>query len=122
MAQLTEEQSAAILERVKILVDEDLSEDLYTQVIKDAADFVCAYTNRAVVPDDLVITVGDLAIVKINRLGTEGERSRSEAGENYSFNDAPANIFSLLNKRRVARVGGYNAVQKAQSPDDQSGD
>lgn len=119
MARITNEQKAAILARVETLVDDDeLSTTLLEQVIEDAAEYVCVYTNRAVVPDDLIYTVGDLAIVKINRLGTEGDAGRSEAGESYTFETAPAHIFSVLNKRRVARVGGYNAVQNSENEND----
>lgn len=106
-----------ILARVQKLTDTDLPVEVIRQVIEDAAEFVCVYTNRAVVSDDLLYTVGDLAIVKINRLGVEGDASRSEAGESYTFEAAPAHIFTLLNKRRIAKVGGYNAVQETQDED-----
>ena len=65
------------------------------------------------IPDGLIKTVGDLALVAYNRLGTEGESGRSEAGESYSFESAPAQIFSVLNKYRIARCGGH-AYEKKQ--------
>lgn len=112
---ISDEQAVEILRRVKALTDNELPDSIVEQVISDAAEFVCVYTNRAVVPDDLIYTVGDLAIVRINRLGAEGDASRSEAGESYSFEAMPAHVFSLLNKRRIARVGGFNAVQDAEN-------
>lgn len=118
MARITNEQAQEILARIKTLTDNEISDEILTQVIQDAAEYACVYTNRATVPDDLIYTVGDLAIVKVNRLGTEGDASRSEAGESYSFEQAPAHVFSLLNKKRIARVGGYNAVQDAENESD----
>ena len=120
MARITEEQSAEIFARVQTLIGDnpEITDGMITQTIEDAAEFICVYTNRATVPDDLIYTAGDLAIVKINRLGTEGENSRNEAGASFSFNDAPAHIFSLLNKRRIARVGGYNAVTDKKDSED----
>ena len=115
---ITAEQENGILTRVKALTDNELPETLIRQIIEDAAEYVCVYTNRAVVPENLILTVGDLAVVKINRLGTEGDASRSEAGESYTFEAAPAHVFSLLNKMRIAKVGGYNAVQDTQDEDD----
>ena len=48
----------------------------------------------------------DLALIAYNRRGTEGEKSRSEGGESYSFDDAPKQIYDILNRYRLARVGG----------------
>ena len=47
-------------------------------------------------------------------MGTEGEKSRSEGGESYTFEDAPKQIYDTLNRYRLARVGGktYEAEKK----------
>ena len=45
-------------------------------------------------------------MIALNRMGTEGENSRSEGGETYNFNDAPKQIFDTLNRYRICRVGG----------------
>lgn len=37
---------------------------------------------------------------------TEGETGRSEGGESYSFDNAPRQIYDVLNRFRLARVGG----------------
>lgn len=105
---MSESQKERILARLSALIPSDeWDEELMAQLVEDAADWVLAYCNRSIVPDSLIRTVGDLAIVAFNRLGTEGDQSRSEAGESYSFETAPAHIFKILNKYRLARVGGY---------------
>lgn len=107
MALLTEEQEAIILARLKLLIPEAKDEeDLLKQLIADSADFVGSYTLRSVVPEALSRTVGDLAIIEYNRRGTEGEKGRSEGGENYTFEEAPARVYDMLNRYRLARIGG----------------
>ena len=50
--------------------------------------------------------VRDLTVIALNRMGTEGEKARSEGGENYTFDDAPKQIYDTMNRFRLARVGG----------------
>jgi len=104
---MTEAQKTKILARLVKRLSEDWDADLMSQLVDDAEDWVLAYTNRTVTTDSLLRTIGDLAIISLNRLGTEGDSSRSEAGESYTFDEAPAYIFKILNKYRLARAGGH---------------
>ncbi len=90
LQKLTKEQDAELLELL----------------LEDAKEYVLSYTNRTVLPEALQKTVRDLAVVALNRLGTEGETARSEGGESYTFAEAPKQIFDVLNRYRLARVGG----------------
>lgn len=81
--------------------------ELLTVLLDEAEAFVLAYTQRKQLIDELQKPVRDLAIIFLNRIGTEGEKSRSEAGESYVFDDdIPAPIKHTLNLYRLARVGG----------------
>ena len=102
------------LEKLKILTDESNGELLFL-LLSDAEDFVLAYTNRTSIPTGLQKTVRDLAVIAYNRRGTEGESGRSEGGESYTFNDAPKYIYDVLNKYRLARVGGVAHENKTES-------
>ena len=102
---LTEAQDATVLVRLQIVLT-NTEDALLEQLIADAASFVESYTGRTSVPDGLLRTVGDLAIIAYNRRGTEGESARSEGGESYTFETAPAQVYDLLNRYRLARVGG----------------
>lgn len=53
-------------------------------------------------------------MIALNRIGTEGEKSRSEGGENYTFDDAPKQIYDTMNRYRLARIGGktYETPEK----------
>lgn len=100
-------------ERIKILTGER-DEELVEVVLEDATDWVLAYTGRKKMIPELKKTVRDLAVVAINRMGTEGESSRTGAGESYNFDNAPKQIYDVLNRYRLARVGGvtYEAEKK----------
>lgn len=98
------------LEKLKKLTGES-DEELLSLLLEDAETFVLTYTNRTELPEALEKTVRDLAVIALNRMGTEGESSRSEAGESYSFDNAPKNIYDAMNRYRLARVTGY-ALEK----------
>ena len=75
-------------------------------LLEDAKETVLSYTNRKNLIPQLRKPMRDLALIAYNRRGTEGEKSRSEGGESYSFDDAPKQIYDILNRYRIARVGG----------------
>ena len=104
------------VEKLKKLTGESDGE-LLSLLLEDAKDFVLAYTNRTELPTALQKTVRDLAVIALNRMGTEGEASRSEGGESYSFEDAPKQIYSVLDRWRLARVGGRTYEAKKKPPE-----
>lgn len=101
------------IERIQTLTGEK-DEDLIEILLDDAEAFVLSYTNRTRLKTGLEKAVRDLAVIALNRMGTEGEKSRSEGGESYTFDDAPKQIYDTLNRYRLARVGGkiYEAEKK----------
>lgn len=104
------------LEKLKKLTGESDTQ-LLSLLLEDAQEFVLAYTNRTEIVSGLQKTVRDLAVIALNRMGTEGESSRSEGGESYSFEDAPKNIYDVLNRYRLARVGGRTYEIKKEPPE-----
>ena len=83
-------------------------------MLEEAEAFVLSYTNRTQMVLGLDKSVRDLAVIALNRMGTEGELSRNAAGESYSFDNAPKHIYRTLDNYRLARVGGkvYEAKKK----------
>lgn len=71
------------IERVQTLTGEK-DEDLIEILLDDAEAFVLSYTNRTRLKTGLEKAVRDLAVIALNRMGTEGEKSRSEGGESYT--------------------------------------
>lgn len=99
------------VEKLKKLTGES-DEELLSLLLSDAETFVLSYTNRTRVIPQLEKTVRDLAVIALNRMGTEGETGRSEGGGSYTFNDAPKQIYDVLNRYRLARVGGHAFEKK----------
>lgn len=88
--------------------------ELLELLLEDARQFVLSYTNRKRVIPALEKPVRDLAVIALNRMGTEGETGRSEGGESYSFDSAPRQIYDILDRYRLARVGGVIHEAKTQ--------
>ena len=70
-------------------------------------------TNRSYVPDALIYTQIDIAVIRYNRQGTEGEISRSEGAISSSFESLPDYIVKAVRSKRLAGVGGHAFESKA---------
>lgn len=88
----------------KITGETDAS--LLQLLLDDAAEYVKQYTQRKNIPAELQKTVRDIAVIAYHRRGTEGESARTGSGESYTFADIPQSIYNVLNRYRLARVGG----------------
>lgn len=93
------------IDKLKVLTGET-DEELLALLLSDAEDYVKAYTGRTELVSGLQRAVRDLAVIALNRMGTEGESGRSEGGESYSFDDVPKHVTDVLNRYRLAKVGG----------------
>lgn len=93
------------IEKIKQLTGEH-DENLLSLLLSDAEEFVLGYTSRTELPAALKKTVRDLAVIAYNRIGTEGEAGRTGAGESYSFDNAPKQIYDVLDSYRLLRIGG----------------
>lgn len=99
------------IEKLQMLTGEN-DEELLSLLLEDAESFALSYTGRTKLVSGMQKTVRDLAAIALNRMGTEGETGRSEAGESYSFDNAPKHIYDSLNRYRLARVGGHAYEKK----------
>lgn len=81
--------------------------DLVAIVLEAAEQTILSLTNRTKLIPPLEAARRDLAVVMINRLGTEGESSRSEGGISVSFEEMPKTIQTAIETYRLARVGGH---------------
>lgn len=104
------------IEKLKKLTGES-DEELLSLLLEEAETFVLAYTNRTQIVSGLQKSVRDLAVIALNRMGTEGETSRSEGGESYSFDSAPKYIYDVLDRYRLAGVGGRIYEAKEEPPE-----
>lgn len=101
------------IEKLKKLTGE--SDDiLLSLLLEEATAFVLSYTGRTKIVTGLEKAVRDLAVIALNRMGTEGEASRSGGGESYSFDNAPKHIYDTLDRYRLARIGGKTYEAKTE--------
>lgn len=93
------------LEKLKVRLP-DVEEDLLNQLLEDAENDILDYTNRNVLLPKMEGLQRELVIVYYNRMGSEGEASRSEGGVSVSYiTDIPDSIKSRLNAfRRLKAV------------------
>lgn len=82
--------------------DQEIAEILLDQ----AKEFILTETNRTLLPSRLVSEQVNIALVSYNRLGMEGEASRSEGGISISINDIPEHTKNAISLCRLARAGG----------------
>ena len=91
------------IQKLTVLSGEE-DEELLELLLLDAEEYVLSYTNRKKLPSALEKTVRDL----------EGESGRSDGGESYSFDNAPLQVYSILNRYRLAKAGGKTYEDKAE--------
>lgn len=105
------------IEKLEKLTGES-DRELLSLLLEDATAFVLSYTGRKTIVTGLEKSVRDLAVIALNRMGTEGESSRSGGGESYSFDGAPRHIYDVLDRYRLARVGGRTYETKTEPAGD----
>lgn len=101
------------IEKLKKLTGEG-DDILLSLLLEEATAFVLSYTGRTKIVTGLEKAVRDLAVIALNRMGTEGEASRSGGGESYSFDNAPKHIYDTLDRYRLARIGGKTYEAKTE--------
>ena len=96
-----------MLEEIKILLG--AAADNYTEAqiglcLKHAISEVEAYCNREL-DYDLEIIAEKIAIIKLNRLNSEGLTGQSYSGVSESYLDGyPADILAAMNRKRKIKV------------------
>lgn len=96
-----------MIEELKILLGDsaaNYSDALLTLVLKQALAEVEAYCNR-VADAELEMVALKIAIIKLNRMNTEGLASQSYSGVSENYIDGyPADILAVLNRKRKIKV------------------
>lgn len=98
-----------MIEEIKILLGsaaDNYSDAQIGLCLKMALAEVQAYCNREL-DYELEICAERLAVIKLNRLNTEGLTSQSYSGVSESYeDDIPADILRILNRKRRIKVVG----------------
>lgn len=96
-----------MIEEIKLLLGDAADNFTEAQIglcLKMALAEVEAYCNRPI-DAELEIIVERIAIIKLNRMNTEGLASQSYSGVSESYVDGyPADILAVLNRKRKIKV------------------
>lgn len=96
-----------MIEEIKLLLGEtasNYSDALISLALKMALAEVEAYCNRTA-DVELEMIAEKIAIIKLNRMNTEGLLSQSYSGVSENYIDGyPAEILTVLNRKRKIKV------------------
>lgn len=96
-----------MLEDIKIMLGDaaaNFSDGVIALCAKQALAEVEAYCNRSA-DTELEMIAERIAIIKLNRMNTEGLSSQSYSGVSESYIDGyPADILAVLNRKRKLKV------------------
>ena len=85
---------------------------LLSSLLQMAEEEILSLTNRSKITDKLKPAVRKWALIAYNRMGMEGESSRSEGGISSAFVEIPKEIADVIKGNRLGRVCGH-AYEKA---------
>lgn len=105
------EKDMTDLEMLKKMTGES-DEELLSLLLAMAEEKVLALTGRTRMIFPLKPSVREWAVVAYNRMGTEGETSRSGEGISSAFAEIPKDISEAIKRYRLGRVGGYAHEKK----------
>lgn len=96
-----------MIDEIKVLLGDaagNFTDEQIGLCLKMALAEVEAYCNREL-DYELEIVVERIAIIKLNRLNTEGLASQSYSGVSESYQDGyPADIMAVLNRKRKVKA------------------
>lgn len=96
-----------MLEEIKILLGDsaaNYTDALISLCLKQALAEVEAYCRRSV-DSELELVAQRIAIIKLNRINTEGLAAQSYSGVSESYIDGyPVDILAILNRKRKLKV------------------
>jgi len=95
--------AAAIVESLKLQLP-DVNEAVLLDIVSDVKQFVANWCRIVDVPETLHGAIKQLALIRYNRLGSEGLESESYSGSSFNFaQDIPPDVRRDMNAHR--RVG-----------------
>ena len=93
------------VEKLKKMTGET-DEGLLQMLYENAEQEILALTNRTKLNTALKAAAEKWALIAWNRMGLEGESSRSEAGISSTFIEVPESLRGIITQNRIARCGG----------------
>ena len=94
------------LENLKIAlsIKDDTHDGNLTLLLEDVQTDLLNWTNRQVLPAGLEPTQRQIAVIRYNMQGIEGQTAHSEGGISRSFEDLPLSIQSTISQFRLIKA------------------
>jgi hypothetical protein len=103
------------LEKLKTMLGIDLADESKDEALQllldDVASDLLAWTNRDTLPIALEPTQRQIAVIRYNMQGVEGQTSHSEGGISRSFEELPESIRSTIAQYRLLKVVRYATTE-----------
>lgn len=93
--------------KVSLGIKDDSKDDELNLILEDTKDDVLVWANRKELPTALNSVVRQIAVIRYNMQGIEGQTSHSEGGISRSFDDLPQSIQSTIIQYRLLKVARY---------------
>lgn len=82
-------------------------DELLQLILDDVEADILNWTNRRTLPASLWSTQRQIAVIRYNMQGIEGQTSHSEGGVSRSFDDLPRSIQNTIGQHRLAKAARY---------------
>lgn len=103
------------LEKLKTMLgidqDDTGQDDELNLLLEDATNDILIWTNRSTLPASLEPAQRQVAVLRYNKQGAEGETSHSEGGVSRSFEDLPAGLQASILQKRLAKLVTYATAE-----------
>ena len=94
------------LEKLKITlgIKDILKDDELSLLLEDAENDVIVWTNRKTLPVQLESVVRQIAVIRYNMQGIEGQSGHSEGGVSRSFDELPQSVRNTLMQFKLLKA------------------
>lgn len=104
-----------MLEIVKLYlgIKDTLQDELLEQIIKDTTASVQSYINEDYLPEQFQYVVREVAIVRYNRIGSEGISQETEEGRSATYGTDPLSPYHSTLDKYIESKTPVNVISKA---------
>lgn len=93
--------------KISLGIKDETQNDVLNLLLEDVEADLLGWTNRVTLPSTLESTQRQIAVIRYNMQGVEGQTSHSEGGVSRSFDDLPQSIQNTINQYRLLKAARY---------------
>lgn len=93
--------------KLQLGIKDNSQDNLLTLLLDDVQVDLLAWTNRETLPVALESTQRQIAIIRYNMMGVEGQTSHSVGGISRTFDELPPSVRQSIGQHRLAKVVRY---------------